>query len=45
MQNRACTRMLGCHLIEAAGHWVQQEQPEQVSRLLLQFLNQAQQHG
>jgi pimeloyl-ACP methyl ester carboxylesterase len=38
MQNTACTRMLGCHLIDGAGHWVQQEQPEQVNRLLLQFL-------
>jgi pimeloyl-ACP methyl ester carboxylesterase len=37
----ACTGMLGCHLIDGAGHWVQQEQPEQVSRLLLQFLTQA----
>jgi pimeloyl-ACP methyl ester carboxylesterase len=41
MQSTACTRMLGCHLIEGAGHWVQQEQPEQVSRLLLQFVAQA----
>ena len=38
MQNRACTQMLGCHLIDGAGHWVQQEQPAEVSRLLLQFL-------
>ena len=38
MQRRACTHMLGCHLVDGAGHWVQQEQPEQVSRLLLQFL-------
>jgi len=38
MQQSACTHMLGCHLIDGAGHWVQQEQPEQVSRLLLQFL-------
>lgn len=38
MQKRACTQMLGCHLIDEAGHWVQQEQPEEVSRLLLQFL-------
>jgi len=38
MQHSACTRMLGCHLIEGAGHWVQQEQPERVSELLLQFL-------
>ena len=38
MQTTACTRMLGCHLVEGAGHWVQQEQPDQVNRLLLQFL-------
>jgi pimeloyl-ACP methyl ester carboxylesterase len=41
MQTTACTRMIGCHLIEGAGHWVQQEQPAEVSRLLLQFLRQA----
>ncbi len=41
MQFTACTRFLGCHLIDGAGHWVQQEQPEQISRLLLQFLAQA----
>ena len=38
MQTRACTKMLGCHLLEGAGHWVQQEQPEAVNRLLLEFL-------
>ena len=37
MQASACTQMLGCHLIEGAGHWVQQEQPEEVARLLLRF--------
>ena len=26
MQDTACTRMVGCHLLEGAGHWVQQEQ-------------------
>jgi pimeloyl-ACP methyl ester carboxylesterase len=41
MQSSACTRMLGCHLVDGAGHWVQQEQPERVSHLLLQFLRQA----
>jgi pimeloyl-ACP methyl ester carboxylesterase len=41
MQEQACTRMLACHLVEGAGHWVQQEQPEQVSRLLLNFLRSA----
>ena len=39
MQSTACTRMLGCHLVDGAGHWVQQEQPNQVNRLLLQFLS------
>ena len=38
MQTSACSRMFGCHLVEGAGHWVQQEQPDQVNRLLLQFL-------
>ena len=38
MQQNACTRMLGCHLIDGAGHWVQQEQPERVSALLTEFL-------
>ena len=38
MQQSACSRMLGCHLIDGAGHWVQQEQPERVSRLLIDFL-------
>ena len=41
MQTTACTRMLGCHLVDSAGHWVQQEQPEQVGRLLLKFVKQA----
>ncbi|HMM92393.1 alpha/beta fold hydrolase [Bradyrhizobium sp.] len=41
MQTKACTSMIGCHLVDGAGHWVQQEQPEQVSRLLVQFLHDA----
>lgn len=40
MQKTVCTQMLGAHLVDGAGHWVQQEQPEQVSRLLTQFLKQ-----
>jgi pimeloyl-ACP methyl ester carboxylesterase len=38
MRNSACTRMVGFNFIDGAGHWVQQEQPEQVNALLLQFL-------
>ena len=38
MQERACPRMLGCHLLAGAGHWVQQEQSERVSELLIEFL-------
>jgi pimeloyl-ACP methyl ester carboxylesterase len=38
MQKTACTQMLGVHLVDDAGHWVQQEQPEVVSRLLVRFL-------
>ena len=39
MQKVACTKMTATHLVEGAGHWVQQEQPEAVSRLLVEFLN------
>lgn len=38
MRKIACTNMKEIHLIEGAGHWVQQEQPGEVNRLLLQFL-------
>lgn len=38
MQTAACTQMRGCHLVPGAGHWVQQEQPERVTELLLRFL-------
>ena len=38
MQAQGCTRLVGCHLIAGAGHWVQQEQAEAVNRLLLNFL-------
>jgi pimeloyl-ACP methyl ester carboxylesterase len=36
---RACTQMLACELVDGAGHWVQQEQPEAVSALLRKFLD------
>ena len=38
MQNEACTDMRAVHLVDGAGHWVQQEQPEETSRLLIEFL-------
>jgi pimeloyl-ACP methyl ester carboxylesterase len=38
MRETACTRMVGYHLIDGAGHWVQQEQPAAVSALLIEFL-------
>jgi pimeloyl-ACP methyl ester carboxylesterase len=38
MQTRACTRWQGTHFVDGAGHWVQQEQPEAVARLLIGFL-------
>jgi pimeloyl-ACP methyl ester carboxylesterase len=38
MQESACSNMLGCHLIDGAGHWVQQEQAEKVSELVATFL-------
>jgi len=39
MQATACTQLQAVHLVERAGHWVQQEQPEAVVRHLLDFLD------
>ena len=41
MQERACTDMRGVHFVDGAGHWVQQEQPVETVRLLLDFLRAA----
>ena len=39
MQTSAvCADWRGAHLVEGAGHWVQQEKPERVSAVLLDFL-------
>jgi pimeloyl-ACP methyl ester carboxylesterase len=38
MQSKACPRLLACDLVDGAGHWVQQEQAEETSRLLVEFL-------
>jgi pimeloyl-ACP methyl ester carboxylesterase len=39
MISSACTQFRGIHLVEHAGHWVQQEQPVAVSNLLIEFLH------
>ncbi len=41
MRKSACTNMKQIHLVEGAGHWVQQEQPDEVNRLLLKFLKES----
>ena len=38
MRDVIMTQQRGFYLLEGAGHWVQQEQPEQVSGILLEFL-------
>jgi pimeloyl-ACP methyl ester carboxylesterase len=38
MAATACTDFRGIHLIDGAGHWVQQEQPEAVGAILTEFL-------
>jgi pimeloyl-ACP methyl ester carboxylesterase len=38
MRSSACTKMTAFHLVDGAGHWVQQEQPEQVSKIILDFV-------
>lgn len=38
MQQRGCSDFRGAHLVPGAGHWVQQEQPEEVVRLLTGFI-------
>jgi len=37
MQSTVCTKWRGTHFVDGAGHWVQQEQPEATSRLLIDF--------
>jgi pimeloyl-ACP methyl ester carboxylesterase len=36
-----CSDFRGAHLVDGAGHWVQQEQPARVTELLLSFLREA----
>lgn len=39
MRDAVCTDFRGCHFVDGAGHWVQQEQPEKTAALLLDFLS------
>lgn len=39
MQQTVCANYLGTHLVDGAGHWVQQEQPEAVVKHLLGFVD------
>ena len=41
LEKNATTKYKGTHLVDGAGHWVQQEQPEVLSRLLIDFLRSA----
>lgn len=38
MQKTACTKFQAAHLLDGAGHWVQQEQPARVADLVIQFV-------
>ena len=38
MRTKAATRMAAIEMIDDAGHWIQQEQPERLSTLLLNFI-------
>ncbi|MHC4931729.1 MAG: alpha/beta fold hydrolase [Planctomycetota bacterium] len=38
MREEACSDMRAVHFVDGAGHWVQQEQPDVTSQLLIDFL-------
>lgn len=38
--DKVCSKLKGIHLVDGAGHWVQQEQPEKVIELVSNFLKQ-----
>ncbi|MDG1883390.1 MAG: alpha/beta hydrolase, partial [Alphaproteobacteria bacterium] len=37
MENSLCINYCGRHILKNAGHWVQQENPNDVSKILLDF--------
>jgi len=38
MKTTVCTDLVGIHMVEGAGHWVQQECPDEVNQIILQHL-------
>jgi pimeloyl-ACP methyl ester carboxylesterase len=38
MSSSGCSEFRGMHLVDGAGHWVQQEQPIAVAKILIEFL-------
>lgn len=38
MRNQVCPKLEGPHFVDGAGHWVQEEQPGQVVRIVREFL-------
>jgi pimeloyl-ACP methyl ester carboxylesterase len=38
MRKKAMTRLAGIEFIDGASHWIQQEQPVRLGRLMLNFL-------
>mgnify|MGYP003693662141 CR=1 FL=1 len=38
LSRRPCPACVGSHILEGAGHWVQQERPAEVNKLLIDFL-------
>jgi pimeloyl-ACP methyl ester carboxylesterase len=41
LEKNLCTKYRGTHLIGGAGHWVQQEQPQEFARLVIEFIRSA----
>jgi Predicted hydrolases or acyltransferases (alpha/beta hydrolase superfamily) len=40
MQEKYCTNFKGSFIIKEAGHWVQQEKPNEVNKIIGNFLKQ-----
>ncbi len=38
LEKNVCTNYNGTHLVDGAGHWVQQEQPAEFARLVIDFI-------